>query len=471
MNLDTLTITEEHYEQLKQATFRSDGKEGAAFLLCGRSYIENEIWTEKREERFLSREVYVIPDDEIVSSSTADVTFRHETYLRVLKIAEEKNYAVALVHSHPKGHLYFSKTDDEGEAGLFQLAVNRNGSKRPQLSIIIERDENLLARVWHENRTRPISLIRIIGKRITLHYEGKHTTLSKEEFARQALAFGPALNNDLQRLKVAVIGCGGTGSPTAMLLARLGIGHILLIDDDFVEKTNLNRLHGSSVSDVKNKKPKVKVVENLIHAMELGTIVKTIKGSVESKECQEALKSVDLIFGCTDDHLGRMILNRIAYCYLIPVIDMGLAMKVQENVSPPVLQTLDGRVTYLFPNEVCLLCRKVIDPKKAYAETLRKNNPQEYAKQVKEEYVEGEGNPSPSVVTFTTDLASMAVTELIDRLQGFRGEHSGAAERRRKYITCEERRTGATARPECPVCSNKKYYGRGDMIPFLDISL
>lgn len=471
MNLDTVTITEEHYQQLKQATFKSDGKEGAAFLLCGRSFIREEIWTGKTEERFLSREVYLIPDEEIISSSTADITFKHETYLKVLKLAEEKDYAVALVHSHPEGHLYFSKTDDRGEAGLFQLAINRNGSKRPQLSIIIERNENLFARVWHNNETRPISLIRVIGKRLTLHYEGKHTALSMEEFARQALAFGPALNNDLQKLKVAVIGCGGTGSPTAMLLARLGIGNILLIDDDLVEKTNLNRLHGSSVSDVKNKKSKVEVVKNCIQAMELGTIVKTVRGTVESKECQDALKSVDLIFGCTDDHLGRMILNRVAYCYLIPVIDMGLAMKVHENTSPPVLQTLDGRVTYLFPSEVCLLCRKVIDPKKAYAETLRKTYPQEYSKQVKEEYVEGEGNPSPSVVTFTTDLASMAVTELIDRLQGFRGENSGASERRRKYITCEERRTGATARAECPVCSNKKYHGRGDMIPFLDVSL
>lgn len=134
----------------------------------------------------------------------------------------------------------------------FQLAVNRNGSKRPQLSIIIELNENIIARVWCVNQHRPISLIRVIGKRITLHYEGKGSTLSKEEYAPQTLAFEPALNNDLQILKVAVIGCGGTGSPTAMLLARLGIGHILLIDDDDVEKTNLNRLHGSSASDVKS---------------------------------------------------------------------------------------------------------------------------------------------------------------------------------------------------------------------------
>lgn len=467
----TLTLQEEHLEQLKALTFRDNGKEGAAFLLCGRSKIESDIWTGKKEERFLSREVYPIPDEEIIVSTTTQVTFKHETYLRLLKLAEQKDFAVVLVHSHPAGFQGFSKTDDNGETGLFQLAWNRNGSNRPQLSLIIDRDSSLIARAWNKNETHPVSLIRVIGKRIHLHYEDKYSTLSREEFARQALAFGPALNNDLQKLKIAVIGCGGTGSPTAMLLARLGVGHILLIDDDCIETTNLNRLHGSSMMDAKNKTPKVSVVERMINAMELGITVRTIKGNVESKECQDALKSVDLIFGCTDDNLGRMILNRIAYCYLIPVIDMGLKIKVKEGSSPLDLQSLDGRVTFLFPNGACLLCRSVIDSKKARDEYLRKTNPEEYEKQVKEEYVEGEGNPSPSVVTFTTEIASMSVNELLDRLQGFRGEFGGKSERRRMFITCEDGKTGAKQRDECPVCKSKNYQGRGDMTPFLDISL
>jgi molybdopterin/thiamine biosynthesis adenylyltransferase len=46
-------------------------------------------------------------------------------------------------------------------------------------------------------------------------------------FQRQALAFGQALNQDLVALRVGVIGCGGTGSAVAMLLARLGVGQIV----------------------------------------------------------------------------------------------------------------------------------------------------------------------------------------------------------------------------------------------------
>ncbi len=66
---------------------------------------------------------------------------------------------------------------------------------------------------------------------------------------RQGRLFGPDCNPLIRALKVAVVGCGGTGSPVAMLLARLGVGHILFIDNDVIEETNLNRAHGSRRSD------------------------------------------------------------------------------------------------------------------------------------------------------------------------------------------------------------------------------
>lgn len=468
----TFTINQEHLDQLKKELIKANGHEGVAFLFCGRSKVDCDPWENEKEERFLSREIYYVSKDDIISTSETEVAFKNEAYIRALKIAESKDYAVALVHSHPPGHTSFSEKDDVGERSLFQLVYNRNGSKRPNLSIIIDQNDNILGRAWDEELNPvPLSLIRIVGKRLHLRYEGRNTNLSKEEFSRQALAFGDALNWDLQQLRIGIIGCGGTGSATAMLLARLGVGKILLIDSDKVEKTNLNRLHGSSLNDVKSQRSKVEVVSNAINSMGLNVQVRTIDLDIENPKCQDTLKSLDFIFGCTDDHLGRMILNRIAYCYLTPVIDMGLAIKVREGVFPPEIQTLEGRSTFLFPGNVCLLCRSVIDPKKARAEQLRKNNPEEYAIQLKEEYVEGERNPSPAVITFTTDLATMAVNELIDRLQGFRNEHGGASERRRYYKTCEERRTGAISREGCSVCNNSTYYGRGDMNPFLDITI
>ena len=86
----------------------------------------------------------------------------------------------------------------------------------------------------------------------------------------------------------------------------------------------------------------------------------------------------------------------------------------------------------------------------------------------KEAYVIGEGNPSPAVVTFTTEVATMAVNEFIQRIQGFRGSDGSVSERRRLFITGEDRRTGAKIINGCDLCGTDKNWGRGDIEPFLD---
>ena len=55
----------------------------------------------------------------------------------------------------------------------------------------------------------------------------------------------------MRNLGVGVVGCGGTGSATAMLLGRLGVGRVALFDRDFVETTNLNRLHGATMRNTR----------------------------------------------------------------------------------------------------------------------------------------------------------------------------------------------------------------------------
>ena len=83
-------------------------------------------------------------------------------------------------------------------------------------------------------------------------------------------------------------------------------------------------------------------------------------------------------FGCTDDHEGRLFLNRFAYYYLVPVIDIGLAIEV-DDADPPAIRAFDGRVTVLTPPDACLMCRSVVVPEIAAGEafavpTLRNTN-------------------------------------------------------------------------------------------------
>jgi molybdopterin/thiamine biosynthesis adenylyltransferase len=113
-------------------------------------------------------------------------------------------------------------------------------------------------------------------------------------------------------LRVGFVGCGGTGSAVAMLLPRLGVGNVLLIDNDIVDATNLNRLHGARHADADAMRPKVEGVGRAITELGLRTRVVTKEAWVGDPECRDALRSCDLIFGCTDDNDGRMFLNRDA---------------------------------------------------------------------------------------------------------------------------------------------------------------
>ncbi len=63
----------------------------------------------------------------------------------------------------------------------------------------------------------------------------------REEFLREAMLLGEENVEKLQKRTVAVFGLGGVGSFACEALARSGIGHFILVDDDVVARSNINR--------------------------------------------------------------------------------------------------------------------------------------------------------------------------------------------------------------------------------------
>jgi molybdopterin/thiamine biosynthesis adenylyltransferase len=456
------TLREEHYVGLKQHLIRNDGRERAAFIICGRSHVEN------IEERFLSKEIVLLTDDMLTSSETYQVSWDNIHFINLLKKVEKKSDAVLVIHNHPASVNYFSQVDDEGERGLFQLAYNRNGGTRPYASLIMLSNGSLIGRAWKSDLTHtPLSMIRVIGKRISLFYSDKTDTfVASEVFDRQRLALGVSLLKDLSNLKVSVVGVGATGSATATLLARLGIGQIFLIDKDRVEESNLSRLHGATRADIGMFK--VDVLKKHIEDFGLGTSIKAAKSWVSHVTSINYLKQSDVIFCCTDDHSGRILLNRFAYFYLTPIIDMGLVISVKSD--PPEIQDLQGRISFLFPGNDCLITKGIINPAIAYSEGLRRNNPDQYAALRDEAYVIGEGNPSPAVVTFTTLVASLATNEFLNRLIGY-NQNSLTPHKHFFFHRSVEIHPANIKNNECRICGRDVYWGRGDMEPLLDMVL
>ncbi|WP_442579340.1 ThiF family adenylyltransferase [Mesorhizobium sp. ASY16-5R] len=469
MTTYSLTMREDHADLLRAHLLRGDGNEHAAYVLCSRAAIRRDPWDREAHERYHSVRVIPVPDDQVLASSPGLITWSTASYVRALREAAAQGYVVAVVHNHPEAMTWFSSQDDSNEPDLVQLAVNRNGDGTKMLSLLLTADGQWAGRVWLLPRAgahAPLRIVRILGRRFGLHYEGRGGTASLPAFHRQALAFGRALNDDLARLRVGVVGCGGTGSAVAMLLARLGVGQIVVIDNDIVDRTNLNRLHGARQQDADAMRPKVDVVAESIAAMGLGVKVVAIEAWVGDPECRDALRSCDVIFGCTDDHEGRLFLNRLAYYYLVPVIDVGLAIDVDRG-APPVLRALDGRVSVLTPRETCLICRDIVSAEAARGEAMKRADPEAYEQRKAEAYVVGERNPAPAVVTFTTELACMAVNEMIQRLQGFRDPDGSTAHRVRKFHLGEDRRPRHDPRPACPICATEDVWGCGDVEPFL----
>jgi molybdopterin/thiamine biosynthesis adenylyltransferase len=69
---------------------------------------------------------------------------------------------------------------------------------------------------------------------------------------------------------------------------------------------------------------------------------------VSRAQALKLLRHCDVVFGCTDDHTGRLNLSRLAYWYLVPVIDMGVQISAAEGE----IRGIFGRITYLAPGEL-----------------------------------------------------------------------------------------------------------------------
>ncbi|MCY4192533.1 MAG: ThiF family adenylyltransferase, partial [Rhodospirillaceae bacterium] len=179
----------------------------------------------------------------------------------------------------------------------------------------------------------------------------------------------------------------------------------------------------------------------------------------------DALKACDVVFCCTDDHVGRLFLNRFARFYGIPIIDVGLAVQRRSHT----VYDLFARVSTLVPGHPCLLCGGYIDPRKAREEALKRDDPDAYQRLKDEAYVLGEGNPSPAVVTFTTEAATMAVNEWLTGITGFAGQDGMVPTRMRRFHARDERRPFIEPRRDCLCCAQLETLGRADMRPFLDM--
>ncbi|WP_190401347.1 Mov34/MPN/PAD-1 family protein [Pseudanabaena sp. FACHB-1998] len=142
----SLTLQEHHYELLKELLQHDDGTEGAAYLLCGNSFIISDPWDRQEHHKFISYAVEKVPDEDVVSQSQLHITWKTDSFVKTLKQAKIRGLTVAIIHSH-SDLLAFSEQDDLNEPDLVDLAKNRNGLDTNLLSLILMPSGEMIGRL------------------------------------------------------------------------------------------------------------------------------------------------------------------------------------------------------------------------------------------------------------------------------------------------------------------------------------
>ena len=135
-----------------------------------------------------------------------------------------------------------------------------------------------------------------------------------ERYSRQVLfpPIGTEGQRKLASAKVAVIGCGATGSAVASLLARAGIGEIRIIDRDYVEPSNLQRQSLFDEADARESLPKALAAARKIAAFNSEIRVHPEIADLTPENIESLLGGSDLLLDATDNFETRYLVNDFA---------------------------------------------------------------------------------------------------------------------------------------------------------------
>lgn len=221
---------------------------------------------------------------------------------------------------------------------------------------------------------------------------------------RQATALGDLGNARLRAASIGIVGAGGTGSPLAELLYRMGVGQLIIVDPDRLdEPSNLRRVIGSIRSDLAHRRRKATIVGSHLKRIGLQTAVDVVTEAVETPVSVTKLLDCDVVFATTDTQSSRSFLNQVAMQYWLPVIDVGVRV---GTASDGHVSGMPAEIRVLLGSNGCLWCRDVLDPMRIRGELLPESERQQLER---EGYITGITQPAPSIAALNVYAASLAV--------------------------------------------------------------
>jgi len=455
-------ILESCFEAIKNDFRQHAPNESLAFLLAKKS--------EKNGKLLYIVTKAITLDDEITRKRySADVSleFSKAFYASLKKNRFfEEGYRVITVHSHPfcKGNVKMSGIDDAGMRYDEEAYLKSFGENIEFLTIVFNADMTSFDGyvVWSGKR-EAIDEVAIVGNGLNKMRLNQDIIGSKPETLSRTLLIPGFDYEKLSNLKIGVVGTGGLGSCMVIALVLEGFSEnsqMVLVEDDKFDASNLGRIALASFEDIGREK--VLVAKDFIHWLRPERSVVAVAEKCFSQSAQEELMDCDLIISCVDSELARLAINQFVNNFLIPLMDIGSAVTVDEIMGQK-FAAQAGQVRLYVPGSTpCLLCNMGIDSQWLNNELGKMfMNEQEKKFLGKTGYLQNLINadlPQPSVYSLNSSVVAVAMSVLkkylLEEKINYDWHHVNFGE---ATILKSKRQSNEN----CPVCGKHSIPGEG----------
>ncbi|MBI3778384.1 MAG: HesA/MoeB/ThiF family protein, partial [Gammaproteobacteria bacterium] len=118
--------------------------------------------------------------------------------------------------------------------------------------------------------------------------------------------------------RVLVIGLGGLGSPVAMYLAASGVGHLVIVDHDRVELSNLQRQIAHTTNAIGTDKPAS--AKQTLQALNPAVQITAFNKILDADELAEQIRLANVVVDASDNFATRFGLNRLCVEWKKPLV-------------------------------------------------------------------------------------------------------------------------------------------------------
>lgn len=379
MNSFKIRISEGTWLEMSELIFsRYPDAEWATFFQCG--------WIETPNGFTATVRSLIAPRNGDLNPDVEHVMIDEQYSLRVALGLERTKFGIGFVHSHPEGYKPLPSIVDDDMDSYYPRYFAGFCSDRPYVSIILSKNPDgslcFSGRASFKGEEFIAEKIEVVGRHVKRVYaenvpprDPPESTIKRLD--RLILGYGKTSARDLWNSTAAIVGCGGTGSPVAHVLARSCVGKIILIDFDRLSWSNFERVHGSYARHLAGPlaPTKAEILRDLISEINPDIEVVIHEGSIFDKKAQMLIAGADFLFGCTDTHSGRVGITDAASRFLLPALHVNVSLESKgEELKAEIIH-----ITQYGPNLPCAYCRDQVDGRRVLQELM---SPEERAARI-----------------------------------------------------------------------------------------